>query len=293
MFNFSPKNDAVIALSMNAGYTAQARQVLAGLHHHARWRGDYLLLCHDVPQQELEWFSSRGVHIEHVPELFCNDHLPAVTFSRYVLFRESVRACWRTVIFLDLDILVRGEISALTRLNRIGAVRGYKSTIRLNFVREKGPELYARLDREFDLDLPAFNGGVMAFPTAMIAPDTFDRLCELTEQYLPISRFANQGLLNLLFRGCWTELSPIYNAYVPTYIDRAGKLLRQDARIIHFNGRDMKPWDASSVSYPQFSAEWSANLRAAEDIAYFSQCEDATEPEPEPEPERAAECPMG
>lgn len=260
--------DAVIAVSMDAGYGDQARQVLASLHHQAGWTGDYLLLCHDVPRHEIQWFERRGVLIEQVPELFRNDHLPPVTFSRYMLFRDTVHR-WKTVIFMDLDMIVRGDLCELTRLPRLGAVQGYKATVGQNFVREKDPALFDQLANEFDLDQPAFNGGLMAFPTHVIQPDSFDRVCELTRRYLPISRFANQGLLNLLFHGAWTPLSPIYNAYVPTYLGRDGSLLLPEARILHFNGRTMKPWDEGSVTYPLFADEWKANLRAAESIEWF------------------------
>lgn len=267
MLDPSTRN-AVVAVSMDGGYGDQARQVLAALHHRAGWAGDYMLLCHDVPGHEIEWFSRRGVHVVEVPHLFCNDHLPAVTFSRYTLFKESVRH-WKHVVFLDLDMIVRGPLSALTGLSQLGAVRGYKSTIRENFVREKDPALFDALEREFDLDLPAFNGGMMAYPTSVIGPDTFERVCELTRRFLPISRFANQGLLNLLFHGAWTQLSPAYNAYVPTYLGRDGALLLPEARILHFNGRDMKPWDPRSASYARFSGEWQSNLDAAYGISWF------------------------
>ena len=266
---FKTRHAHVIALSMDRNYISQAKQMLAGLRHHAKWKEDFLILSHDVPELELAWFEKRGVFIQRVPFYFENKHLPAVTFSRFILFQNQIK-CWKHVIFFDLDMLIRGDISALTNQTQMTAVRGFLPTIADNFLREKNPILYDELSGKFDLTAQAFNGGMLSFPTSIVNDDLFDKAIELTTKYLPISRFANQGLLNLLFYFNWKNISPIYNAYFPSYHE-FGNLILENARVIHFNGQVMKPWDITSVTYANFYKEWERNLKLSDYINNFSE----------------------
>lgn len=258
----SEKRD-LVAISSDINYLDPARQVVANLYYNAHWKGDILLLAHEVPESALGWFRERGVLIKHVDHLFYNGHLPAATFSRYFLFTEEYKK-WRSVVFLDVDIIVRSSIDHLCTLPGFNAVLGYKSTIRENFVREKAPELYDELEALYDLDAPAFNGGVLSWSTDIITSETFGELCRMTERYLPASRFANQGLLNLCFYKQWHQLPAVYNAYYPTNL--RNEELMANAIILHFNGKKQKPWMEGNVFHERFYAEWHRNLLLADQI---------------------------
>ena len=258
----------LVAISSDINYLEPAKQVISNLYFNAHWQGDILLLAHEVPDEALGWFKERGVLIKHVDHLFYNGHLPAATFSRYFLFTEEFKR-WRTIIFLDVDILVRSPIDHLCTLPGFNAVLGYKSTIRENFVREKAPDLYEELELLYDLDAPAFNGGVLAWNTDIITGDTFSELCRVTERYLPASRFANQGLLNLCFYKRWNQLSPVYNAFYPNNLK--DEELMDNAIILHFNGKKQKPWMEGNAFFDRFGAEWQRNLKRADQIRNVSE----------------------
>lgn len=258
----------LIALSSDINYLEPARQVISNLYFNARWRGDILLLAHEVPDSELGWFRERGVIIKHVDHLFYNGHLPAATFSRYFLFTEEFKR-WRSIVFLDVDIIVKSPIDALCAMPGFNAVLGYKSTIRENFVREKAPDLYEELELLYDLDAPAFNGGVLAWNTDIITSETFSDLCRVTERYLPASRFANQGLLNLCFYKRWNQLPAVYNAFYPNNLKDED--LMNNAIILHFNGKKQKPWMEGNVFHERFYAEWHRNLKRADTIRHVSE----------------------
>jgi hypothetical protein len=70
------------------------------------------------------------------------------------------------------------------------------------------PEINENLAKLWNLDVDYFQSTIMLFDTAIIEEDTFQRLCELTEEY-PVSGTNDQGILNLYFiciKNKWVQI---------------------------------------------------------------------------------------
>jgi hypothetical protein len=51
----------LLATLADEAFLDQARQLFSSVYWKARWRGDYLLLAHEIPEGKLAWFRERGI----------------------------------------------------------------------------------------------------------------------------------------------------------------------------------------------------------------------------------------
>src|SRR5436190_15758832 len=117
-----PAGGSVLVTLADRSYLDQAKQLFASAYHDAGWRGDYLLLAHDLSGSETAWFADRGILVHHCRPLFTADvggH-PGVLASKLYLFTPDFRR-WRTVIYCDADATIRASLDRLT------SVRGFWS----------------------------------------------------------------------------------------------------------------------------------------------------------------------
>jgi hypothetical protein len=266
--------DGVLVTLADGNYVDQAKQLFSSVFWNAGWCGDYLLLAHGIPESELRWFRERGIRVRPCnPVLSESDryvgHAPLTTLCKFELFTPEFRQ-WRQVVFLDGDVMARGSLETPARVSGFGAVRilnVFRTTLRGQFHAPNAghASLFRELERTYDLDRPAFNAGMMAFSTDLIADDDFSRLCDLFFRFRDVIFIAEESVLNLHFYDRWQPLSQVYNV-CPNYERYLSRCRSEDLRgvVLHpySNFPGGKPWKPQSP----LRAEWQTNLERAVNI---------------------------
>jgi len=261
------KRNLLVTLA-DEGFIDRAKQLFSGVYHNAGWQGDYMLLAHEIPEKKLRWFRDKGILVKECSSL-CNKHIKASSkasltrLCRFYLFTPEFKK-WDNIIYLDADIIVRGPLEKLTKVQGFAAVNDCLSKNKLldQFISKyEGP--FHLLKSKYNLKKPAFNSGVIAFNTATIDKDTFRELLRLLERYGGITRYPDQALLNLFFYGRWTSLPRVYNA-LGYFIFTSPFIKNKNVKAIaiHFIGglRQCLPWNKENSFYD----EWMRNFKKAD-----------------------------
>ncbi len=217
----------VLVTLCDAHFIEQAKQLFSSAHFQGRWKGDYLLLAHEVPKKKTSWFIKRGILVEDCSPLyssFIGKYPPTLT-SKIYLFEEKMKQ-WKNIIYLDADIIVRGSLEELTKISGFAA------------------------------------SGVMVFSSDIIKSDMTDKVRSLLYQFGSITKYGDQGIQNLYFYKKWQPLPLYYNTF-PAYVQDKFHLPFPSikATILHFadEGEQNKPWDTHNYFYK----EWKHNLHLA------------------------------
>jgi lipopolysaccharide biosynthesis glycosyltransferase len=251
---------SVLVTLADERFLDQAKQVFACVHFRSRWSGDYLLLAHEVPDEQLEPFRKRGILVQPCKgwreERERGFHPPTV-LSKFELFTPRFRA-WEHVIFADGDTMFWGSLEGLLGRRGFGAVSEHKP-LRKEFSGGAGQsdELHAELAQRIDLQQPVFNSGFMSFRTDVIREDSLQQIRDLYLRYAPIQthRYGDQPALNLYFRE-WQALPEIYAA-IRGHAEKRFALPSHKLPVIgrHFAGNP-RPWASGHPCYD----EWQRNL---------------------------------
>lgn len=249
----------VLVTLVDKNFIDQAKQLFSSAYWNGGWQGDFLLLAHEVPESELEWFKEKGILVYPVNQSVTSARYgrwPSIILGKFFLFTPYFKK-WERVVYLDADIIVQGPLAKLTHCEGFTAAPDrYSRTVAQEF---KHPS--PSLQHAYRLSSPAFNSGVLVIETKSIRNETFEDLQRLSERYQPEVRYGEQAILNLYWLGKWNRLPVIYNflANHPQYrkMDRT----RVKAAILHFAWRP-KPWDPRS----KFHDAWSDSLRRADVI---------------------------
>ncbi len=257
---------SVLVTLADERFLDQAKQVFACVHFRSRWSGDYLLLAHEVPDEQLEPFRERGILVQPckgwLEEKQKGFHPPTV-LSKFELFTPRFRA-WEHVIFADGDTMFWGSLEGLARRPGFGAVSERKP-LRKEFgaPSEQNDALHAELAQRIDLEQPVFNTGFMSFRTECIREESLQRIRELHLRYAPIQRhrYSDQPALNLYFRE-WQALPDIYAA-IRGHAEKRFGLPSQKLPVVgrHFAGNP-RPWMPDHPCYD----EWQHNLARFETL---------------------------
>ena len=245
----------------------QARQLFCSAYFQGQWPGDFALLAVDLAAGDVESFTRAGVCVrtEALPQLIpAVDTLPCIRFCKHAVFADFFKR-WQTVVFMDSDIMVRKPLGRLADVSGFSAVPAqisrtlgeqlcsYGTTLI-----ENQPEIFAHLTKRYGLAAPAFNSGVMAFPSSIIREELRAELRGLTRQYLAICPL-EQVLLNLLFYEKWAALPAKYNVPAGAFAQDASA--EQAAHVLHFLGPGNKPWSVDHQGTSAYRDEWMANHR--------------------------------
>ena len=77
------KKNLLVTLA-NQDFLPMAKQVLSSAYYNARWQGDYMLLAHEIPDEDLAWFRDKGILVkDNVVFDLCSESA--------VRFNESVK----------------------------------------------------------------------------------------------------------------------------------------------------------------------------------------------------------
>jgi hypothetical protein len=253
---------SVLVTLADESFLPQAKQLLACVHFHAGWRGDLLLLAHDVPEPARAPFRDRGILVRACDPWHRRErgdlYHPETVLSKFEVFAPDFRR-WRNVLFLDADMMFWASLEPLARVRGFAAVPERKPLSGQYSRGDADPALFAELSARFDLARPAFNSGLLAFRTAdAIRDDTVAELRRLFLRYTAVQAhpLGDQPALNLHFQGRWRRLPDFWAALR----DRPEKhffVAHERLRVIgrHFAGPP-RPWEPDHPLH----AEWSANL---------------------------------
>lgn len=261
----SKQNNLLVTLA-NQSFVEQAKQLFSSVYHNAGWKGDYMLLADDISENDLEWFKKKEIIIYNCNPLWGSSigkGYNPVVLNKFYLFTSYFKK-WNRIIYIDADVIVKGPLNKLTKLNGFAAV---KSTVNLGdqFIHDN--QQYKLIENKYKTVAKSFNTGFFVFPASLIKDDTIDSLLKLFENYKDISLYADEAILNLYFYKNWKSLPYIYNYLITIdLLNNNYKPAYSNALLYHFIKIDgiekCRPWHPENIFYE----EWNYNLQRAEEI---------------------------
>lgn len=258
------KNKALIVTLADENYIYQAKQLFSSVYWNAGWKGDYMLLACEIPEEKLRWFRKKGILVKK-----CNRFIegmqgkwPVAVFSKFYLFTPEFKK-WENIVFLDADIIVRAPIDELAKVRGFHALgtrkmkKNFTNPLQIKLEKISKKE-YKKLRKSYNLKEIQFNSGVLAFSTDTIKENCFSILKKLFLNYKKLSD-GDEPILNLFFYKKWKKLPCVYNLN-PYYCINFKNVEPKDIQgiILHFH--EDKPWKKDNYFYK----EWKSNLKKAE-----------------------------
>ncbi len=262
------KRNLIVTLA-DRNFIPQAKQLFSSVYWNAGWDGDYMLLAHEIPEEELTWFRNKGILIKKCTPLrnhkIGKGHDPVI-LDKFYLFTTDFKK-WEHVVFLDSDIIVKGSLNNVIKIKGFGAVN---ATINLGRQFSPGNILYDEIKRDYNIRRRSFNTGIMSFSTDIIDDNLFDKLTGLYTKFESIA-FFDESILNLYYYKKWVKIPRVFNnLYISFFIFHNLKFDKIRSVVFHFmgtyaNGKYLdasKPWDPGNPFYK----EWLTNLERAEQM---------------------------
>jgi len=257
------KKNLLVTLA-DENYILQAKQLFSSVYWNAGWKGDYMLLSHNVCEENLKWFENKGILIKRCKPLYddCmgDGNYSTAVLDKFYLFTEEFKK-WAHIVFLDSDIIVRDSLETFANAKSINSTRTTKREFRNYFSFNDSKEI-EDLKKEHYLNRPAFNSGAIAINTNLIQANTFNDLLTLFRKYACISN-GDDSILNLYFYKYWNRVPLVYNLrvnYFPPIKFKA--VILHFERPHRFSVDERKPWQNGS----EYFDEWNSNLEKAEKI---------------------------
>ncbi len=252
----------VVVTLANENYLVQAKALFSSIFWNSGWTGDYLLLAHQVPQEELAWFREKGIIVYDCEPLFTDKlgDYPSVVLDKLYLFTPYFKK-WSHVIFMDADMVVRASLDELTKVKDFAATTDQDHYAVGYNIREQPGDLYEKLRSQFDLRKPGFSSGRSSFDTDIIDGDrTFAGMKSLLQEYGKLFN-GDQPLFNIYFQK-WAQLPRIFNICVPNGSEVYTPLIRPGQKGLYHLSGYYKPWHKENPFYE----EWQSNLVRADQI---------------------------
>ena len=242
-------------------YILLAKQLFSSVYWNAGWEGDYMLLSHEIPEEDLKWFRDKEILIMECKPLHTNtiNYYPPVVLDKYYLFTEAFKK-WKNIVFLDADIIVKAPLERLTKIKYLGATRDINfSKLYTQFYNPSKDNFNNRI---YNLNDYILNSGVISFNTDIITPQTFKELNNLLNDYISEFKYGEQPVLNLYFYKKWERLPLVYNTFLMVHNYKLPLGLK--CIVMHFISDPLRYylWDATHPFYK----EWKMNLDKAEFI---------------------------
>lgn len=260
------KRNLLVTLA-DENYVEQAKQLFSSVYWNAGWKGDYMLLSHEIPEKKLKWFREKGILIKKCKSFLGIKKLksfPSTILDKFYLFTPYFKK-WKNVVFLDADMIVRASLEELTKVNNFAAVLDVQKPKLINQLTnlEKKKDTINKLKKEYDLEENVFNSGVMAFNTNIIKKRDYLEITKLFKETEKVnSLFVEQVVLSFFFYKNFTALPYIYNC-CPAYTTHSCNIRPEKIKgiVLHFMDQ-YKPW----LTKNPFYKEWKNNLEKAEFI---------------------------
>lgn len=256
-------NKNLLVTLADKNYIPYAKQLFSSVYWNAGWKGDYMLLSHEIPEEDLHWFIAKGILVKRCQPLH-NDAIgkekyPPAVLDIFYLFMPEFKK-WKNIVYLDGDIIVRASLDALTKVKGFKSPNVMDDKLEYYFYKDTDPFEYSVLKKRYDLSLPAFNCGVMAFNTEIINEGLFAELLKIFKTYPKTSSGADPTL-NLLFYKKWKKLPLVYDI-TPKNIEKHTGITSHKLKGVIFHLKDDELQNRAGRFFP----EWKKNLEKAEKI---------------------------
>lgn len=268
-----------VAVLSDEGHLEKTKQVFYSSYKYGNWTGDYILLAHEITDEsKLTWFTSRNIRVIHTRHSniygVSRENSVAVYYAKLQLFHPSLRD-YRTIIYLDTDMIVRKDLSGLLHYDRFAAADDcFRYPLRHQFNLPENKELKQNPKKyrdilnklsPYNLNKPAFNAGMMVIDAFNNTQERYDEIVQLARELGKYSVLGDQGVLNCYFQNSRKRIPYVYNDfYQSDDFNRQGLISRkndEDAVILHLT-YPVKPWHPDS----DYREEWEKYTRAADEL---------------------------
>ncbi len=268
---------AVLVTLADRHYVAAAKALFASAHLNGGWTGSYLLLAHGLSDEEIAWFTSRGILVKKTEAFF--DHpiggMSETLTCKFHLFSEDFRQ-WDRVVYIDGDSLVLRNLAGLLECDDFSAVTDSGSPL---FWQVKNPERivdtaqrkmaeaeFEEFLKNYNLSELTFCAGFFVFNPKKLDSNTLEKMMDLCRRFNRLSNFGEQLMFNILFYRQWRELPRLYN--VQPQLNSGSYWWKNvhalPAMIIHYIG-PTKPW---KLPWSRAFKVWNEYLLKSEKIDF-------------------------
>ena len=264
------KKDLIVTLA-DKNYVTQAKQLFSSIYFNSGWKGDYMLISDNIPEEDLDWFKKKGIIIKKFKPISERKwgRWPTSLLLKFNIFKPEFKK-WKTIICLDADIIVRASLDKLKEVKKIAAIPG-ETNFKDKMKRSSFPkELFKKIEKDYDLNFQNLNGGMIVINSSIIKKETFKEIISLVKKYENYLVETDEAILGLYFNKKIESLPKVYNALPIIFNNKyIIKFKDVDGIIIHFVPgmyehfipvEKLKPWHPQNYFYP----EWKKNLDKAD-----------------------------
>lgn len=188
----------------------------------------------------VEYLKINMERFKDFPEL----HLTLNAYSRYLI--SKFKPNLKKIIYLDVDTIVNFDIQELYNINLegniIGAVSRHPSQLKQDWLLEHAKVLGITAEN-------CFNSGVLLIDNQKwVENNITEKLFKKTYELLPVLKFADQDVLNVIFADKFKKLDYKYNTLsylAKSLIEENPEDEIKNFKIIHY--ADKKPWLSPDV----------------------------------------------
>ena len=229
------ERDVLVTLADEA-YLDAAKQLFSSAYRNSGWRGDYLFLSNGIAEEKLKWFTDRGIHVYRCEPLVQATYgkWPVSMISFLYLFDVYFKQ-WRSILYLDSDIIVRASLDGILRYRGVSAAPMLffkKMTLQKTLL-----PCYQNDEHilgEHSVRHRMFSVGVNCIDTAVITDQTLTELKKFLS-YNTIASAPEELAMSLFFHRRWKLLPTFYNM-VPVRIIKKCRLRPEQVSgvVLHF-----------------------------------------------------------
>lgn len=256
----------------NIDYIEHAKQLFASAYLNGAWDGDFMLLAHSIPNDEISWFTERGILVKECELIIeqgwglqIQTEWPPLIAHKFYLFKEEFKT-WEIIIYMDADILIQVPINLLKDVKTFAAVTDvpYKRRANRLYSQLSSESCNKNFSEEFNTNKKAFNAGVIVINTQIITSDLFDRLVTNLKLNFNCYLFGEQTALNFVFYNNWEKLPLFYNSCI-NYLPNVNPKKIENS-VLHFAYRKNYPrlWQEENPFYENYVS----NLIKSENINF-------------------------
>ncbi len=220
--------DFCIILMFDRKFLKKSHETIRQIRTVGQYKGDIVCILADNVSEEL-CYHGANVILKHFPQYSTDSILQQQELAKdcfpmrrkmihyhkfycfHTWFKENYKKCFYidtgTQILKPLDKMINLECKGLL-LAHSNAYPDYNDTLSCQFDRRMYPDLYAELERSYNLNVDHFQATILLYDTSIIENETFDTLMELAYKYVN-SKTNDQAIMNLYFncmRGIWKQI---------------------------------------------------------------------------------------
>lgn len=221
-------NKYCVILVTDKNFKDKALNTLHQLRTIGDYSGDVVIIIGDDLKDQLD-VTDENTHIKYYPNhksilkdyiltdkesrYYNNSYNRSFQFHKFNIFDEYFKQ-WDKCLYIDAGMHIFKPIERILNLDckdkllaHSDSYPDYVNKLSFQFDGEKYPEMFEKLNKEYDLDIDYFQSTMMLYDPNISESNTVKRLQELSEKY--ISKTNDQGIFNLYFnneRKLWEQI---------------------------------------------------------------------------------------